>query len=80
MSTSFGMSPIVAICSARDGVAPDEVLDDATLVRLRVRDVEVVRLRARRGDVVAELVVRRRLGLATTSKSSLTPTIFATPS
>ena len=45
-----------------DLVTLRQELDHGALVRLRVSDVEVVRLRSRRGDVLAELARARRLG------------------
>ena len=59
--TSFGMSPIVAIasasgCRSRRRQEPH----DRTLVRVRVRDVEVVGLRSGCGHVVAEPRMRGR--------------------
>ena len=45
-----------------DLVPPGQQLDDGALVRQRVRDVEVVGLRRRCGDVLAELVGDASLG------------------
>ena len=56
------MSPIVAISSGANRVARRQEPRDRALVRERVRDVEVVRLRAGRRDAVAELLGSGRGG------------------
>ena len=58
MRTSLGMSPIVAISLGRDAVALRKESARLPLVRVGMRHVEVVRLRARGGDVVSELLMR----------------------
>ena len=58
ISTSLGMSPIVAMSSGLMLVLGRQVLGHLALVRLRVGDVQVVGLRGSRRDMVAELVMR----------------------
>ena len=72
------------IADRRDGLHRDfqvsrQPLDDRAFVGRGVRDVKVVRLRPRGGDLRAERFLKRRFTRGDLSWSSLTPTILTTP-
>ena len=78
MSTSFGMSPMVAICSGGIASRLRKHVYHLTLIRVGMSDIQVIRLRSLSGNACAAPCLHLLSQRATAGRLSLTPTIFTT--